>query len=219
MDNDASSFVPHALHPVPERNISMNTKPLLAFAFAGLFAVTASAALTGVTINGEPLNDAAGSSGAGWAYTPPTLTLSGAGPFMISGTNTAGEVCVIVQTGVTCDVTLSNLTLAATDNQQCPFALESGANVTLFLAGNNSLRSGDRRAGIEVATGRTLSITNAPGDDAAFLSVRGAYLGAGIGSGGSGNGGTITISGGTVEATGGSWSAGIGAAATATAAR
>ena len=210
MDNDASSFVPHALHPVPERNISMNTKPLLALAFAGLFAVTASAALTGVTINGEPLNDAAGSSGAGWAYTPPTLTLSGAGPFMISGTNTAGEVCVIVQTGVTCDVTLSNLTLAATDNQQCPFALESGANVTLFLAGNNSLRSGDRRAGIEVATGRTLSITNAPGDDAAFLSVRGAYLGAGIGSGGSGNGGTITISGGTVEATGGSWSAGIG---------
>ncbi|MGI5868822.1 MAG: beta strand repeat-containing protein, partial [Kiritimatiellia bacterium] len=168
---------------------------------------------TGVTVNGEDVGfGPAEPTTAGWSFDLASgkLSLFGTGGLTVSGVNQAGEVCIVVPQNVTTEITISNLTLAATGNQQCPFALESGANVTLFLAGNNSLRSGDRRAGIEVATGRTLSITNAPGDDAAFLSVRGAYLGAGIGSGGSGNGGTITISGGTVEATGGSWSAGIG---------
>ncbi|MGI6087424.1 MAG: hypothetical protein ACOYCD_05680, partial [Kiritimatiellia bacterium] len=187
----------------------MNTRTILTFACAGLFAVAAISAPVGVTVNGIALDDA-GLTNAGWAYAVPTLTLSGAGPFTISGANTAGNVQVVIPSGVANEVTLSNLTLVATGDDQCPFALRQNANVTLRLAGTNTLISGSGRPGIEVAAGRTLSITNAPGDDAAFLSVQGDYLGAGIGSGSSGNGGTITISGGTVEATGGSWAAGIG---------
>ncbi|HRR33276.1 MAG TPA: hypothetical protein P5026_04200 [Kiritimatiellia bacterium] len=171
----------------------MNTKTLLVLVFAGLFAVTANAALTGVTINGEPLNDAVGSSGAGWNYTPPTLTLSGAGPFMISGTNTAGKVRVVVQAGGTKEVTLSNLTLKAMGDNLCAFALGTGANVSLSLAGENTLDSGYGRAGLEVPAGASLSITNVPGDDAGALTATGGDYGAGIGGGDEGNGGTVAI--------------------------
>ena len=188
----------------------MNTKTLLVLVFAGLFAVTANAALTGVTINGTALNDAAGSSGAGWTYTPPTLTLSGVGPFTLSGNNTAGKVRVIVQAGVTCDVTLSNLTLKAMSDGAGAFALGNNAKVSLFLAGENTLDSGYGRAGLEVPAGASLSITNVPGDDAGALTATGGDYGAGIGGGDEGNGGTVAINGGTVSVTGGECAAGIG---------
>ena len=48
--------------------------------------------------------------------------------------------------------------------------LGTGAQLSLALAGNAHLR---RNAGIEVATGRTLSITNAPGGKTATLMVTG----------------------------------------------
>ena len=82
---------------------------------------------------------------------------------------------VVVQEGVTCDVTLSNLVLETlgTDSQ-CAFTLQTNACVSLFLAGNNALHSGDNRAGLEVRGGRTLSITNAPGDDAGALTATAA---------------------------------------------
>ena len=194
-------------------------------------------ASVGVTINGIELYES-GSSGEGWTYVLPTLTLTNAGPFTISGTNTTGQVCVFVASNVTSTVTLSSLTLVTTNNNQCVFALESGANVSLFLAGTNTLTSGNYRAGLEVSAGRTLSITNAPGDDAGALTAtggdmgagigggtvtinggtvtaNGGVMGAGIGSGGyagndGGNGGTVNISGGAVTATGGNWGAGIG---------
>ena len=96
------------------------------------------------------------------------------------------------------------------------------------------------RAGLEVAAGRTLSITNAPGDDAASLTATGGnaaagigscYLvgggvvavrggkitaiggedgGAGIGGGYNGQGCTLTITGGEISADGGDGGAGIG---------
>jgi hypothetical protein len=112
-----------------------------------------------VTINGIELYES-GSSGEGWTYVLPTLTLTNAGPFTISGTNMMGQVCVVVAAGVTSEVTLSNLTLKATDDGQCPFALESGANVSLFLAGTNTFASGRNRAGLEVADGRSPSPTH-----------------------------------------------------------
>lgn len=48
-----------------------------------------------VTINGIELYES-GSSGEGWTYVLPTLTLTNAGPFTISGTNMMGQVCVVV---------------------------------------------------------------------------------------------------------------------------
>ncbi len=56
-------------------------RSMLALACAGLFAITAGAAPAGVTVNGTALDDAVPSSGTGWSYAPPALTLSGAGPY------------------------------------------------------------------------------------------------------------------------------------------
>jgi len=212
----------------------------LLVALMTLCAVTAAtAASVGVTVNGVMLDDTV-PDGDGWTYASDTLTLTNAGPFTLSGTNELGQIRVVVQQGVTCDVTLSNLTLQATSYGQCAFTLETGAGVSLFLAGENALASGENRAGLEVAEGRTLSITNAPGDDAGALTVTGgkygagiggnknnacgtvtinggqvfAYVsgiyGAGIGGGYYGAGGAVTINGGVVTATGGSNGAGIG---------
>jgi hypothetical protein len=166
---------------------------------------------TGVTVNGVDVAFA-GPPGSGWVYdgNARTLTLSGAGPFLLSGINTIGGVCVVVPEGVTNTVTLSNLKLRATGDGQCAFALETDANVSLLLAGANELASGSGRAGLEAAEERTLSITNAPGDDAGSLTVTGGRGAAGIGGGYNGNGGTVTVNGGAVTATGGYAGAGIG---------
>ena len=174
------------------------------------FAVKASAAPTGVTVNGVALDDAASSYGTGWAYVSGTLTLSGAGAFTLSGTNTAGKVRVVVPADVTNAVTLSDLTLQTTGGGQCAFALEQNADVSFFLAGANTLASGQNRAGLEVPTGASVSITNAPSDAAGTLTVTGGAFGAGVGGGKEGAGGTVTINGGTITATGGMYGAGIG---------
>ena len=188
-----------------------NWSRFLAAAAATFAAVAASATPVGVTVNGIPL-DSGGSYGAGWSYDPDssTLFLFGTEPFTLSGMNKSGGVCVVVMGGTTNTVTLSNLTLRAAGTNQCAFALGTGANVSLFLAGENTLASGYYRAGLEVAAGRTLSITNASGDDAAALAVTGGGYGAGIGGGSYGTGGAVTINGGTVTATGGYSGAGIG---------
>ena len=187
---------------------------MLALACAGLLATTASATPTGVTVNGVALDDDISSSGTGWSYVAYTLTLSGAGPFTLSGTNEWGMVRVVVSANVTSTVTLSNLTLRATSNNQCAFELGTNANVSLFLTGTNTLASGATQAGLAVAAGRTLSITNTPGDGAGALTVTGGDRGAGIGGGEGGDSGTVMISGGTVTALGGYQGAGIGGTVT-----
>lgn len=182
----------------------------LAAALTVVFAASlAPAAPVGVSVNGVELDDA-GSTGAGWTYAAPMLMLTNAGPFTISGENVDGEVQVLVLSNVTSEVTLSNLTLAATNSHQCAFSLEGDAVVSLFLAGANSLASGMLRAGLEVAAGQTLFVTHAPGDASGALTVTGGSGGAGIGGSSDGTSGTITISGGTVTATGDRGGAGVG---------
>ena len=164
------------------RHETRDMRHTLLAALMTLCAVTvATAAPTGVTVNGVAL-DSAGSGGEGWKYYLPHITLTNAGPFTISGTNKTSQVRVVVQEGVTCDVTLSNLVIEALGSSgQCAFTLQTNACVALFLAGNNSLLSGERCAGLAVAGGRTLSITNAPGDDAGALTATGGKYAAGIG--------------------------------------
>ena len=176
-----------------------------------LCAVTvATAAPTGVTVNGVAL-DSAGSGGEGWKYYLPHITLTNAGPFTISGTNKTSQVRVVVQEGVTCDVTISNLVLETPgSDSRCAFTLQTNACVSLFLAGNNALLSGDNRAGLEVAGGRTLSINSAPGDDAGALTATGGKYAAGIGGNNKNESGTITIHGGQITAYGTDGAAGIG---------
>ena len=159
----------------------MRTLPRRLFAALFVAAAAASAAPVGVTVNGTLLVSA-GSTGAGWSYVSPVVTLSGAGPFTLSGTNTAHKVFVVVPEGVTDTVTLANLKIGAINTGRSAFALGTTARVSLLLAGTNTLASGGK-ACIEVAAGRTLSITNAPGDAAGALSVVRHSNGAGIGGG------------------------------------
>jgi hypothetical protein len=195
----------------------MNAKTILTLAFAGLFAATAAtAALTGVTVNGVELDDIVSSSDTGWAYDSATylLTLDGAGPVTLSGENRYGKVQVVVRGGVTAEVTLSNLRLRMTSweipDNVCGFALETDACVSLLLEGENIIQSTSNRAGVEVPAGASLSITNAPDDSAGTLLVYGGYQAAGIGSGKGGAAGAVTINGGAVAVQGGYYSAGIG---------
>ena len=193
-----------------------NRSRLLAAVAATFAAVAASAIPVGVTVNGTPL-DSGSSYGAGWLYDSgsSTLFLFGTEPFTLSGANESGGVCVVVLGGATNTVTLSNLTLRATGNDQCAFALRPNACVSLILAGTNTLVSGSNRAGLEVPARASLSITHAPGDEAGALTVTGGYHAAGIGGGNNENGiygdvGAVTINGGMVTATGGYGGAGIG---------
>ncbi len=127
----------------------MNAKTILALAFASLFAATAAtAAPVGVTVN-DVMLDTTVPGGDGWTYVGSSLTLTNAGPFTISGTNTAGAVRVVVSQGVTNAVTLSELELRTTTSEQCVFALEAGASVALFLAGDNILQSGGMSPGLK----------------------------------------------------------------------
>ena len=166
---------------------------------------------TGVTVNGEDVAFGP-TGGATWDYDATThiLTLSGEGPFTLSGGNATGAVCVFVPHDFNKTITLSNLTLRSTGDEQCAFALGQNANASLFITGNNTLASGSSRAGIEVVAGQALSINNVSGDEAATLSATGGYFGAGIGGGKNAAAGTITIEGGAITAIGGSSSAGVG---------
>jgi len=167
---------------------------------------------TGVTVNGEEVAFGSADPAAGWRYHAATCTLSltNAGPFTISGTNTAGAVRVVVPQGVTNEVTLSNLVLQASDDHECVFALETNAVVSLYLAGDSELWSADYCAGVDVPAGASLAITNAPDDSTGKLLAYGGFYGAGIGSGFTGAAGTVTINGGTVGAGGGLYGSGIG---------
>lgn len=97
------------------------------------------------------------------------------------------------------------------DNQRGKAALsvQGKGNVEIELDGNNELKSGASRAGLEkTSTGKlTLKDDN---KEAGSLTATGGASAAGIGGDWKGSGENITITGGTVDATGGHGSAGIG---------
>ena len=99
----------------------------------------------GVAVDGT---DAAWGSGTGWAYAGNILSLTSAGPYVLSGTNTAGAVRVVAD-GVTTKVTVSNLVLEAMESGASAFSLANGADVTLTLAGTNRLAGGTGGAGLQ----------------------------------------------------------------------
>ena len=103
--------------------------------------------VTGVCVNGE---EAGVLQGTGWIYnaTNGVLSLSGAGPYVLDGTNTEGTVRVRVETDAS--VTLSNLCLKAKANRRTPFAVASNVTARVWFTGTNTLESGKYRAALEV---------------------------------------------------------------------
>ncbi len=92
-------------------------------------------------------------------------------------------------------------------------SVQGDGNVEIELDGDNELKSGVYKAGLEKTSTGTLTLKDDKKDDnkeAGNLTATGGKCGAGIGGGNSGDGENITITGGTVTATGGSDGAGIG---------
>ena len=92
-------------------------------------------------------------------------------------------------------------------------SVQGKGNVEIELDGNNELKSGAHRAGLEKNTSTstgTLTLKDDKEAGSGSLKATGGKYGAGIGGGEYYSGGNITITGGRVNATGGWGSAGIG---------
>jgi len=149
------------------------------------------------------------------SYANNNLTITGNGTYTISmrlGVTSTALNHITIANGVTADITLSDVNIDVSGMSNiCAFDM-SGANVNLTLVGENVLRSGSNRAGLEVPSGSTLVITN---ESTGSVSAAGGASGAGIGGGSSGTGGVISILGGIITATNGVNGAGIGGTITA----
>ena len=92
-------------------------------------------------------------------------------------------------------------------------SVQGDGNVEIELDGDNELKSGVYKAGLEKTSTGTLTLKDDKKDDnkeAGSLKATGGQFGAGIGGGDSSSGKNITITGGTVTARGGKHGAGIG---------
>ena len=99
-----------------------------------------------------------------------------------------------------------------TQESKAAVTVQGGGDATIELDGDNKLKSGGYKAGLEKngdeSSGK-LTIKDDKGKDGS-LTAEGGFGGAGIGGGIGSTGSSITIQGGTIEAVGGSNAAGIG---------
>ena len=96
------------------------------------------------------------------------------------------------------------------DKGKAALSVQGDGNVEIELDGDNELKSGFSRAGLEKNTSAGTLTLKDDNQKAGSLTATGGYYGAGIGGGYYGSGENITITGGTVTATGGYYGAGIG---------
>ena len=185
---------------------TMTSTRQIATAATCIFVLTSSALHASQTVvEGVSIEAADGSA---WEYANDVLTLSGRGPYVLSGECTSGRV----QARATCAegtlLVASNLTLRG----GAPLSVAAGASLVLALYGQNTFAGGASSAGIGVPTSASLTIQCASRCIAtnALLNVAGGSDAAGIGGDYDSVNGAITIKGGIVTATGGSHGAGIG---------
>ena len=143
------------------------------------------------------------------------VTINASGTHTITGTGAQTANRIVVQTGLTVNITMTNVHIVNTTN--CAFEIQGNSVVNLTIEGTNILTSGNNgnfgHAGIEVPTGATLTISGS-GPNPELTARGGAGSGnndgggAGIGSRGSSgtdadDSGTITINSGKITAIGG----------------
>ena len=153
---------------------------------------------------------AGGVQGTDYTFSNGVLTILSAAALTIQNTDPAAATSnrIEVAKDVNANITLAGVNIDAVNSGEAAFKIadDSAGNVTVTLAGSNTLKSGDNHAGLEKnGTAGQLTIE---GDGS--LHAVGGIFGAGIGGGTFGAGSNITIKGGEVTATGGNWGAGIG---------
>ena len=164
-----------------------------------------------LTVNGTPYTQ----GGAGWTFDGATVSLTNAGPFVLStgGANFTSNVAVVAQAD--CAVTFTNLEVFAGNHAGLsPFTVAPGVSVALTLEGNTVLRAGSGAAAITVVSNATgvasLTIDAEASDTFHTLGANGGGQGAGIGGGDGEACGSVTILGGLLTVEGGANAAGIG---------
>lgn len=136
-----------------------------------------------------------------------------------SSASTTNNVTIRADTGATANVTLEDTNIDTTGGAgpngagDAAVRTEGGGNVNLNVELDNTLQSGNTRAGVEKGNGGSLTIGSESGSGQ--LVATGGDGGAGIGSedrlaSGNYNVGNITITGGDIFATGNGGGAGIG---------
>ena len=162
-------------------------------------------------VNGTPYTQ----GGAGWSFDGATVSLTNAGPFVLStgGENFTSNVAVVAQAD--CAVTFSNLEVFAGNHAGLsPFTVAPGVSVALTLEGNTVLRAGSAAAAITVVSNAagvaSLTIDADATDTFHTLGANGGGQGAGIGGGDGEACGSVTILGGLLTVEGGANAAGIG---------
>lgn len=136
-----------------------------------------------------------------------------------SSASTTNNVTIRADTGATANVTLEDTNIDTTGGAgpksagDAAVRTEGGGNVNLNVELDNTLQSGNTRAGVEKGNGGSLTIGSESGSGQ--LVAVGGDGGAGIGSedrlaSGNYNVGNITITGGDIFATGNGGGAGIG---------
>jgi hypothetical protein len=171
------------------------------------FALTVALSMMLLLVSSQPIAHA---TPAVWDISTGNLVINAGGTYAVTGSTTSNTISVNTSDPVT--ITLDNVSInASAASGLC--ALDSGANVTLYLRGANTLKSSTSQPGIRVTDGEQLKVSNAPSFEGS-LSASGGAFGAGIGGGYMQNGGALTISSGAVSATGGDMAAGIGGAYT-----
>lgn len=135
----------------------------------------------------------------------------------IIGTTTTNHV--IVETGVTANITLSNVSIdVSAITNACSFDIQGSSAVNLNLVGTNTLKSNGQAAGLQVQSkgGNTAAVTiDGAGtlNSSSYSEVENDVNytgGAGIGGSNGGAGGNITINGGVINASSYDGGAGIG---------
>ena len=197
--------------------------PGLIYTFAWSGAGTSGQTTNSITINilGNAVNAACAvtealgelivSAPEGWQYIGSVLTITENGEYAISmkgGVTTTSVSSIAVAAGVTAGVTLDSVSIDMSDageenSRRGAFEIKSGGAVVLTLTGGNTLKSGNRRGGLEVPASASVRIKGA-----GSLTASGGECGAGIG--GSGyqgpagvNCGSVVIESGNIIATGG----------------
>ncbi len=130
-------------------------------------------------------------------------------PVVLSGKNVKDDISFLVIAPAT--VRFENLDLRTSATNRSPFIVEDGSIVTLVLSGANRLEAGPGAAGLRMMDRCRLTITNAPGEEAASLLAVGGSGGAGIGTDTAPEKPySLSLCGGIVDARGGAGAAGIG---------
>ncbi|MEA4969790.1 MAG: leucine-rich repeat protein [Candidatus Pelethousia sp.] len=146
---------------------------------------------------------------AGYTYDAGVLTFTTSGNYMVTMTPGATTTDRIVVSGGTetspANLTLNGVSIDCSAGSACAVELTGASAVSLTLISDNNLKSGDKKAGLGVPGGASLTI----GGTGALTAI-GGNNGAGIGGGEASAGGKVTITGGTVTASGNGGGAGIG---------